>query len=239
MSWLTNLPRSRLSWSGWTAYNDIQSAPSRAMTRPFRCAMAALFAIQFCSWSAMFTMWIYAVPLVAANVAHVPLDGSGLQGVLVMVSLGYATYAVLGTLGSFALPAMVRRFGHGAVLGAALLSAASGLALLAGASGWLELLAAFVAIGIGWSAMGSVPYAVLGKLAPHGRGAHYTRLFGFSTVIPQVVTTLGLALFAPRYLGSDPHRIVLMGSAVMALGGVLAIVLRSQFSFADGEHDDW
>ena len=31
----------------------------------------------------------------------------------------------------------------------------------------------------------------------------------------------------------------LMGSAVMALGGVLAIVLRSQFSFADGEHDDW
>lgn len=214
MSWLTNLPRSRLSWSGWTAYNDIQSAPSRAMTRPFRYAMAALFAIQFCSWSAMFTMWIYAVPLVAANVAHVPL-------------------------GSFALPALVRRFGHGAVLGAALLSAVSGLALLAGASGWLELLAAFVAIGIGWSAMGSVPYAVLGKLAPHGRGAYYNRLFGFSTVIPQVVTTLGLALFAPRYLGSDPHRIVLMGSAVMALGGVLAIVLRSQFSFADGEHDDW
>lgn len=209
------------------------------MTHEFRKALSALFAIQFFSWSAMFALWIYAMPLVSGQILHQPLVGAGLQTVLVAVSLGYATYALLGTLGGFALPTLIDRFGHGAVLGSCLLAGAAGLALLAAATGPGTMMAAFVAIGIGWSAMGSVPYGLLARMVPEGRGAHFTRIFGFSTVLPQIVTTLGLALLAPRLLRTDPAQVIAVGGAAMAVAGLLALMLRGYFAAADANREQW
>ena len=213
--------------------------PQLAMTHEFRKALAALFAIQFFSWSAMFALWIYAMPLVSGQILHQPLVGAGLQTVLVAVSLGYATYALLGTLGGFALPTLIDRFGHGAVLGSCLLAGAAGLAVLAAATGPGTMMAAFVAIGIGWSAMGSVPYGLLARMVPEGRGAHFTRIFGFSTVLPQIVTTLGLALLAPRLLRTDPAQVIAVGGAAMAVAGLLALMLRGYFAAADANRERW
>ena len=209
------------------------------MTRDFRNALAALFAIQFFSWSAMFALWIYALPLVAGQIVHTPLEGAGLQAVLVTVSLCYATYALLGTLGGFALPGLIDRFGHGAVLGLCLLAGAAGLGLLSRSTGTGGMVAAFVLIGVGWSAMGAIPYGLLARMVPEGRGAHFTRIFGFSTVLPQIVTTLGLAMFAPRLLGSDPARVIALGAAAMALAGGLALLLRARFAAADANREVW
>lgn len=213
--------------------------PPSSMTREFRKALTALFVIQFFSWSAMFALWIYALPLVGAQILQVPLAGAGLQTVLVTVSLCYAVYALLGSLGGFVLPGLIGRLGHGAVLGLCLLAGAAGLALLACATGISALIAAFVLIGIGWSAMGAVPYGLLARMVPAGRGAHFTRIFGFSTVLPQIVTTLGLALFAPRLLGSDPARVIGLGGAAMAIAGLLALLLRRTFAAADANHEEW
>lgn len=209
------------------------------MTPDFRNALTALFAIQFFSWSAMFALWIYAMPLIAGQILHRPLVGAGLQAVLVTVSLCYATYALLGTLGGFVLPGLIDRFGHGMVLGLCLMAGAAGLAQLSRATGVGGMIAAFVAIGIGWSAMGSVPYALLARLVPEGRGAHFTRILGFSTVLPQIVTTLGLALFAPQLLGTDPARVIALAAAAMALAGTLSLLLRGSFAAADANRELW
>lgn len=209
------------------------------MTREFRNALTALFAIQFFSWSAMFALWIYALPLISGQILHSSLAGPALQAVLVTVSLCYAAYALLGTLGGFVMPGLIGRFGHGAVLGLCLLASAAGLALLSRATSIGALSAAFILIGIGWSAMGAVPYGLLARMVPEGRGAHFTRIFGFSTVLPQIVTTLGLALLAPQLLGNDPARVIGLGSVAMAAAGLLALVLRGNFAAADANQEDW
>ena len=209
------------------------------MRPDFRKALSALFAIQFFSWSAMFALWIYAMPLIAGQIVHRPLVGAGLQTVLVTVSLCYATYALLGTLGGFVLPGLIARFGHGMVLGLCLLAGGTGLAQLSRATGVGSLIAAFVFLGIGWSAMGSIPYALLARMVPEGRGAHFTRVLGFSTVLPQIVTTLGLALLAPQLLGTDPAKVIALAGAAMAVAGLLALLLRSWFARADANHEVW
>ncbi len=212
-------------------------APSQ---RQFRRVLIRLFIIQFFSWSAMFSLWIYAVPVVAGNVLHLSPQGSGgLAPALVTVSLCFAAYATLGVLGSFALPPLIRRCGHGAVYGALLLIGAAGLGLLSMArDAWL-LAPAFIAIGAGWAAMGAMPYALLSKLVPAGKGAHYTRLFAFSTVLPQVVTTLLLALFAERWFALALGRVIGLGAIAMALAGLLALASRDLFAPADGVAEDW
>ena len=206
----------------------------------FPRALAALFVIQFLAWSAMFALWITAVPVVAGQVLRLPPGGAeALQPAIVAIALGFAGYALVGAVGAFAVPPLVARFGHGAVLGAALLVGAAGLALFASAHSATGLVPAFAAIGVGWSAIGAVPYGIVGKMVPEGQGARTMRLFGLSTVFPQIVTTLGLALFLPRVFASGPAGAVMAGAAAMALAGVMALALRGWFAAADAEVDDW
>ncbi len=206
----------------------------------FGRALAALFVIQFLAWSAMFALWITAVPVVAGQVLHVSAGGAeALQPAIVAIALGFAGYALIGAVGAFAVPPLVARLGHGMVLGAALLIGAAGLALFARAHSPAGLVPAFAAIGVGWSAIGAVPYAIVGKMVPEGRGARTMRLFGLSTVLPQIVTTLGLALFLPRLFASGPAGAVMAGAGAMTLAGVIALALRSWFAAADAETDDW
>lgn len=206
----------------------------------FGPAFARLFVIQFFSWSAMFALWIYAVPIMAVDVLHVSDSGKdGLQRAIVTVSLCFSAYALLGAAGSLLLPRIVARFGHALVHGIALLCGAAGLALFSRANGVTMLVPAFLGIGIGWAAMGSVPYAVLSALTPPGRGAHFTRLFAFSTVIPQVVTTVGLVLLADRLFGEDRRGVIALAAAAMAVSGLLTLVWRRTFAAADIAEAEW
>lgn len=206
----------------------------------FRQVLLLLWAIQFFSWSAMFALWICAVPFIAGPVLHLPMGATdALRPALVTVSLCFAAYATLGALGGLVLPKVIARFGHGLTYAAGLALGAAGLALLSQARGVAMLVPAFIAIGLGWGVIGALPYAILGKLAPAGRGAHYTRLFGFSMVLPQVVTTLFLVLFASRWLGAGLDRELVFGAASMAVAALLAFAGRAQFSPADAVEEDW
>ncbi|MDE2596723.1 MAG: hypothetical protein KGL44_07600 [Sphingomonadales bacterium] len=206
----------------------------------FLKAFAALFAVQFFSWAGMFALWIYAVPVVAGRVLRVDShDVNGLQPALVVVSLCFALYATLGVAGSFALPGMVRRFGHGLTYAMALACGAAGLGLVAAAQGLAMLVLGFVAIGAGWAAMGSLPYSLLSKLAPAGKGGHYMRLFSFSTILPQVATTLLFAVVSGRVLAGGYNRAMIFGASAMGLGALVALCSRGLFAPADGVEDDW
>ena len=212
----------------------------RADGRAFRHVLLLLFAIQFFSWSAMFTLWICAVPFFAGQVLHVPLGGAGgMQSALIAVSLCFTTYAALGALGGLALPRLVGRWGHGLVYAAGLAMGAGGLLLLSQAQAWWMLVPAFIAIGLGWSAIGSLPYAILGKLAPAGRGSWFMRLFSFSTVLPQAVTTLLYAALAQRWIGERLDLVLLLGAAAMAAAALLALLSRHRFAPADLAEEDW
>ena len=177
----------------------------------------------------MFALWIYAVPVVTASVLHAGAGPSEYQRGLVMVSAGFAGYAVLAATLAFRVPGLVRRFGNGLVHGIALVIGGVGLAGLGLARSPGGLVPAFVAIGIGWSSMQTVPYEIASALAPAGGGARFMRLFSLSTVAPQVICTIGLALLAP-VLSGRPALVLLAGGAAMAGGGLLTLALRGRLA---------
>lgn len=212
----------------------------RANERAFRPVLTLLFAIQFLSWSAMFTLWICAVPFFAGQVLNVTLGATeGMQAALIAVSLCFTTYAALGALGGLFLPRLIARMGHAAVYAAGLAVGAAGLFMLSQAQSAVLVVPAFIEIGLGWGVIGSLPYAILGKLAPEGRGSRFMRLFSFSTVLPQAVTTLLYALFAQRWIGARLDLVLLTGAAAMALAALLAFAGRRSFVAADLIEDDW
>lgn len=182
-------------------------------------ALPRLFVVQFLSWSAMFCLWVYALPVIAT------LLGGDLASALPEASLYFAYYAILASVLTFAQPWLVARVPAGLVLGGALIIGGAGLAMIALATRPLLLAGAFTALGVAWSAMGTIPYAAASAAARPGQGAATLRRFGFSTVLPQAVTTLALALAIMRW--HLAARDVLIGGAVaMAAAGVLACAWR-------------
>ena len=195
-----------------------------------RAVLPPLFLIQFFSWSGLFALWIYAVPVVTRFVfAAESYDSEAYRAGLFWVSLAFAFYAVLGTSLAFALPWFVARLGHGRVHGVALLIGGAGIASLSLISTPLLLLPAFAAIGIGWSSIGNIPYSIVSEAAPPERISHYMRLFGFSTVIPQTTATFALAFATQHWFGQATNRVMALGGASMMVAGVITLLLRNRF----------
>lgn len=177
----------------------------------------------------MFCLWVYALPVIA-RIARDPKDA------MLIVSGCFALYAMLAALLAFALPSLIARFGVGRVHGSGLLIGAAGLAVLGLAAVPLLLIPAFVSIAVAWSCMANIPYALAGAVAPEGRGAHTLRLFGFSTVAPQIVVSLCLAIGATWLFGEQIGRVMLVGSVMMAAGGILAVAFAGRL---DVPISDW
>jgi len=177
----------------------------------------------------MFCLWIFAVPVITQFILQTGGDGRAYHAGLIAVSACFALYALLAAVLAFSLPILLQRFKAGTIYGFALLIGAAGIGLLGIADTPWILVPAFVGIGVGWSAMSNLPYALAGAAAREGRGAYTLRLFGFSTVIPQIATTLLLAAVAAPIFGEALNRIMLVGCALMALGGCVALGARHRF----------
>lgn len=191
-----------------------------------------LFVVQFLSWSGMFCLWIYAVPVVTQFVYRAPLDGKAYRDGLFAVSACFTLYALLGACLAFALPRAIKRFGAGNVHGCALLVGGAGLASLGVVEQPILLIPVFAAIGVGWSSLSNIPYAIAGAAATEGRGAHILRLFGFSTVAPQIAMTLGLAAASRFWFGDAVNRVMLAGGTMMILAGLVTLAMRGRFDLA-------
>jgi maltose/moltooligosaccharide transporter len=198
--------------------------------------LVPLFAIQFLSWAGMFCLWIYAVPVIAGDVFHSGSDPARYGTALATVGGCYALYAILAASLAFALPRALAQFGVRWVYGVGLLIGAAGIAALGMIDQVALLIPAFIAIGIGWSGVCTIPYGIVAAVAPEGRGAHLMRVFGFSTVVPQASMTLLLAFVGPRLTVASEHWVMVAGGGLMAAAGVLTLVIGGRFAV---EQDEW
>lgn len=151
-------------------------------------SMRKLALVQFCSWSALFILWIYTTPTVTAHAfgATGPGDpryaaGADWVGVL------FAVYNGTAALAAFALPAFAGRFGFPRTHQIALLTGAAGFAGLFTLRDPLWLLAPMVGIGVAWAGILTLPYAMLCSFAPRARLGAYMGLFNLFITLPQML----------------------------------------------------
>ena len=58
-------------------------------------------------------------------------------------------------------------------------------------------------VGIGWAAIVSLPFAIISEQVRAERMGLYMGLFNLSVVLPQLVVSLGVALFVSRVADKD------------------------------------
>jgi len=99
----------------------------------------------------------------------------------------------------------------------ALLAGGIGLCLIYFIKNKYLLFFSFTFIGIAWSSIGNIPYAIIGSMAPEDKMTTYFAVFNFSVVIPQVTAAFLLAYVNTRFFNGETINIMLLGGISMLI----------------------
>ncbi|AII51978.1 MFS transporter [Hymenobacter sp. APR13] len=186
--------------------------------------MAQLAIVQFFSWLALFSMWIYTTPAVTSHIYHTTDATSKIYNEGAdWVGICFAVYNGISAIAALLLPAIARatsrRFTHM-------------LCLVAGGLGLISiyfiqdpkmLLLSMVGVGIAWASILSVPYAMLAGALPANKMGYYMGVFNFFIVIPQVVAGLILGFFTKSVFGGESVYTLVLGGCSMIISGLLTL----------------
>jgi maltose/moltooligosaccharide transporter len=186
--------------------------------------MRRLAPVQFFSWLALFSMWIYTTAAVAqvhfgSSDPHSEAFNRGANWVGVL----FAAYNGFAALAAAVIPLMVRRLGlrlsHvvNVWLGAAALLS---FALIRDPH-WLLL--SMLGMGFAWASILSLPYALLSDSLPAQKMGLYMGVFNFFIVIPQLVAASVLGFLLRTLFGGAPLYALLLGGVSFVVAGLLVL----------------
>lgn len=191
--------------------------------------MRQLALVQFFSWLALFSMWIYTTPAVTSHIYHTSDATSKIYNEGAdWVGICFAVYNGISAIAALVLPSIAkltsRRFTHM-------------LCLVAGGLGLISiyfiqdpkmLLLSMVGVGIAWASILSVPYAMLAGALPANKMGYYMGVFNFFIVIPQVVAGLILGFFTKNVFGGESIYTLVLGGGSMIISGLLTLIVHDE-----------
>ncbi|WP_223827731.1 MFS transporter [Hymenobacter armeniacus] len=186
--------------------------------------MRQLAVVQFFSWLALFSMWIYTTPAITSHIYHTSDTTSKLYNEGAdWVGICFAVYNGVSALAALLLPAIARatsrRFTHMLCL------TAGGLGLIS--MYFIQdpklLLLSMVGVGVAWASILSVPYAMLAGALPSNKMGYYMGVFNFFIVIPQVVAGLILGFFTKHLFHNESILTLVLGGVSMIISGLLTL----------------
>jgi len=182
--------------------------------------MKQLGLVQFFSWFAMFSMWVFTTEAVATHVF-------GLTGDYVktkayndagnIVGNAFAVYNAVGAIYALALTPIARRLGRKLTHAISLVAGGIGLISIFFAHGAWGLYFAMVGVGLAWASILAMPYVILSGCIPAGKMGIYMGIFNFFITLPQICNGLFGGWIVKHLYGNQPiYAIVLAGFCLIA-----------------------
>lgn len=200
-----------------TIFRDFRNMPA---------TMRQLGLVQFFSWFALFSMWVFTTPAVAQHIYRVaPGDTSSAAFADAgnWVSFLFGVYNGVSALYALALPALARATSR---------KTAHAFSLLAGGAGLLSiyfiqdpdwLILSMVGIGLAWGSILAMPYAILSGSIPARKMGVYMGIFNFFITFPQIVNGFfGGLIVKSFYQGQAIYALVLAGFFMIC--GAIAVL---------------
>jgi maltose/moltooligosaccharide transporter len=206
-----------------TIMNDFQFMPK---------IMKQLAWVQFFSWFALFSMWIYTTLAVTQHIYGTTDTTSAAYNTGAnQVGEMFANYNLIAALAAFLLPLLAkitsRKFTHFIALTCGGLGLISLYFIKEPTTFNIEWLP-MIGVGIAWASILSIPYAMLSGVLPSSKMGYYMGVFNFFIVIPQLVAASILGFLVSSYFNSEPIYALLIGGCSMILAGVIALTINDK-----------
>jgi maltose/moltooligosaccharide transporter len=186
--------------------------------------MKQLAVVQFFTWFALFSMWIYTTAAVTKHIYGTSDPTSALYNEGAdWVGVCFAVYNGIAAIVAFGLPWLAkltnRRITHL-------------LCLVLGGLGLLSIyfvedprliMVSMVGVGIAWASILSMPYAMLAGALPANKMGYYMGVFNFFIVIPQLVAATILGFLVNQFFGGEAIYALVVGGGSLILAGLLTL----------------
>lgn len=201
----------------WQIFKDFGQMPK---------TMRQLGVVQFFSWFALFSMWVFTTPAIANHIFNVPVNvtmsgdynrAGDWVGILFMVYNGVAAFYAL------VLPKIAKYTSR---------KIAHSISLVCGGMGMISmyffkdqdlLIISMVGVGIAWASILAMPYAILAGSIPPAKMGIYMGIFNFFIVFPQIVNGLFGGPIVKHFYGSQAiYALIIAGISLF----VAAIVIH-------------
>ncbi|MGD1961270.1 MAG: MFS transporter [Fulvivirga sp.] len=169
--------------------------------------MKQLGLVQFFSWFALFSMWVFATPALATHVWGVPIDDTSSQAFQDAgnwVGIMFGVYNAISAVFAFFLPAIARKVGRKKTHAISLICGGIGLISIFVIKDQYLLLVSMLGVGIAWASILSMPYAILAGALPIHKMGVYMGIFNFFITIPQIVNGIFGGLMVKYLFGNQP-----------------------------------
>ena len=214
-------PREFAEYHGAEEGAAVEKPGLGALLKSVPRVMWQLGVVQFFSWAALFLLWTYSTPAIAANLFGTTDTMSSDYGTAGdWVGVLFAVYAAFAGLFSIVIPRLAARLGNKGVYAMALVLGALGFAGMAFIQDKWWLIVPMIGIGVAWGAILAMPYSILARSMDARSTGLYMGLFNFTITIPQIVMGLVGGVMVKGLFGGDAVMMIVAAGVMMALGAL-------------------
>jgi maltose/moltooligosaccharide transporter len=184
-------------------------------------AMRQLALVQFYSWFALFSMWIYTISAVTEyhygttdTTSAIYNEGANWVGIL------FASYNAFSALAAFIIPMITRVTSR---------KTAHMINLCLGGIGLISfyfiqdpklLIISMIGVGFAWASILSMPYAILAGSLPANKAGIYMGIFNLFITIPQILASTILGLMVRELFHDKAILALVCGGVAMILAAI-------------------
>jgi MFS family permease len=186
-----------------------------------------LFIVQFFTWLGLFSLWIYATPVITKYIFQTTdSESSAFESGTTWVGICFAFYSLLAAVLAFYIPKLQKHVSKETLHALALLAGSAGLILIYFISNKYMLFISFAFIGIAWSSISTVPYGIISSIAPEDKMTTYFAVFNFSVVTPQITAAFLLGYLNRHCFDGETKYVILSGGISMLIAGCAMFFYR-------------
>jgi len=212
-------------------YEDEAEPEEEKQKKKFRIPkqMLQLLLVQFFSWFALFSMWVYTTPAIARHFYGTDDPFSAAyQDAGDWVGILFGIYNGISAMIALSLPKIAQRIGRRYTHAIALsLGGISFLSIFIIPNPTL-LIIPMVGIGIAWGSILAMPYAMLANSIPPKQMGMFMGLFNMSITIPQIVNGVTGGLILKYVFNGDPLYSLMLAGVLMIFGAIATLFVSDK-----------
>lgn len=191
--------------------------------------MGQLAIVQFFTWLALFSMWIYTTPAVTAyhfnatdTTSAAYNEGANWVGIL------FGAYSLFAALVAFLLPVLAKKVSRKFTHLISLVIGGFGLISMYFFKDPNLLLVSMFGVGIAWASILSMPYAMLTGALPAEKMGVYMGIFNFFIVLPQILAATILGAITESIFKGQPIYTLVFGGVCLIVAGLMNLIVEDK-----------
>lgn len=188
--------------------------------------MKQLGFVQFFSWFALFSMWVFTTDAVATHIYG--LSGDYTDSVAYneagnKVSSAFGVYSLVSMFYALCLPFIAKWIGKKMTHAVSLVAGGIGLISIYFIKDPEMLKYSMIGVGLAWASILAMPYVLLSGSIPAGKLGIYMGIFNFFITLPQIINGFVGGSIVKHIYGGQPIYALLMAGVFFLLAAISVV----------------